>query len=29
VFERALDKYFQGRRDDKTLRLLDMAPDAE
>jgi len=25
VFERLLDKYFQGRRDDKTLRLLGIA----
>jgi hypothetical protein len=24
VFERLLEKYFQGERDDKTLRLLDI-----
>ena len=29
VFERLLDAYFQGRRDDKTLRLLGITPDAE
>ncbi len=29
VFHRLIDKYFQGRRDDKTLRLLGIAPDAK
>lgn len=29
VFERLLDKYFQGGRDDKTLRLLGITRDAE
>ena len=28
VFDRLLDKYFQGRRDDRTLRLLGVAPEA-
>jgi uncharacterized protein (DUF1810 family) len=28
VFDRLLGKYFQGERDDKTLRLLDVAPEA-
>ena len=28
VFDRLLDKYFQGARDDKTLRLMGVAPDA-
>ena len=28
VFDRLLDKYFQGRRDGKTLRLLGIAPKA-
>jgi uncharacterized protein (DUF1810 family) len=27
VFDRLLDKYFQGGRDDRTLRLLDVAPE--
>jgi uncharacterized protein (DUF1810 family) len=26
VFDRLLDKYFQGRRDDRTLRLMGVAP---
>ena len=29
VFDRLLDKYFQSRRDDKTLGLLGFAPEAE
>jgi uncharacterized protein (DUF1810 family) len=29
VFERLLDKYFQGRRDSNTLRLLGIAPETE
>jgi uncharacterized protein (DUF1810 family) len=29
VFERLLHKYFQGRRDNKTLRLLGVAPETE
>ncbi len=29
VFERLLEKYFQGRRDDKTLLLLGNAPEVE
>lgn len=29
VFERLLDKYFQGERDQKTLRLLGLAPDGK
>jgi uncharacterized protein (DUF1810 family) len=29
VFERLVDKYFQGRRDSKTLRLLGVAPGTE
>ncbi len=28
VFERLLDKYFRGERDDKTLRLLGIVPEA-
>jgi len=28
VFDRLLTKYFRGERDDKTLRLLENAPDA-
>ncbi len=28
VFQRLLDKYFQGQPDDRTLRLLGMAPEA-
>ena len=28
VFHRLLDKYFQGKRDGKTLQLLDLAPKA-
>ena len=28
VFDRLLDKYFQGARDDKPLRLMGVAPDA-
>jgi uncharacterized protein (DUF1810 family) len=28
VFDRLLDKYFQGTRDDKTLRLIGVARDA-
>jgi uncharacterized protein (DUF1810 family) len=28
-FDRLLDKYFQGRRDEETLRLLGVAPDAK
>ena len=28
VFERLLDKYFQGERDEKTLRLLGIAPES-
>ena len=27
VFDRLIDKYFQGRRDDKTLRLLGITPE--
>src|SRR5262245_66336781 len=27
VFERLLDKYYQGARDDRTLRLMDAAPE--
>jgi uncharacterized protein (DUF1810 family) len=29
VFDRLLDKYFQGRRDDRTLRLMRVAPETE
>ena len=29
VFEQLLDRYFQGERDDKTLRLLGIAPDVK
>jgi uncharacterized protein (DUF1810 family) len=29
VFERLLDKYFQGTRDDKTLKLISVGPKAE
>ena len=29
VFERLLDKYFQGGRDDRTLRLMGIAPETE
>ena len=29
VFDRLLDRYFQGGRDDKTLRLLGIAPEAK
>jgi uncharacterized protein (DUF1810 family) len=29
VFERLLDKYFEGKRDDKTIRLLDVASQSE
>lgn len=29
VFERLLDKYFHGERDDKTFRLLGIAPDVK
>ncbi len=29
VFDRLLDKYFQGRRDDRTLRLMGVAPETE
>jgi uncharacterized protein (DUF1810 family) len=29
VFDQLLDKYFQGERDGKTLRLLGIAPDVE
>jgi uncharacterized protein (DUF1810 family) len=29
VFERLLDKYYQGERDGKTLRLLGIAPEAK
>jgi uncharacterized protein (DUF1810 family) len=29
VFDRLIDKYFQGRRDGKTLRLLGMEPEAK
>ena len=29
VFHRLLDKYFHGKRDEKTLRLLGIAPDDE
>jgi uncharacterized protein (DUF1810 family) len=29
VFDRLLDKYFQGERDDKTLRLLGVAPEVK
>jgi uncharacterized protein (DUF1810 family) len=29
VFERVLDKYFQGRRDSRTLSLLGIAPETE
>jgi uncharacterized protein (DUF1810 family) len=28
VFERLLDRYYQGERDSQTLRLLEIAPDA-
>jgi uncharacterized protein (DUF1810 family) len=29
VFDRLLNKYFEGGRDDRTLRLMGVAPDAE
>ena len=29
VFERVLDKYFQGQRDGKTIRLVGVAPETE
>jgi uncharacterized protein (DUF1810 family) len=29
LFERVLDKYFRGERDDATLRLMDVAPDTD
>ena len=29
VFHRLLDKYFQGGRDDRTLRLVGIAPETE
>jgi uncharacterized protein (DUF1810 family) len=29
MFERIIGKYFQGRRDGKTLRLLGIAPESE
>jgi uncharacterized protein (DUF1810 family) len=29
VFDRLLDKYYQGNRDDKTLRLLGIAPEVQ
>jgi uncharacterized protein (DUF1810 family) len=29
VFDRLIDKYFQGRRDGKTLHLLGIAPEAK
>jgi hypothetical protein len=29
VFDRLLGKYFQGQRDDKTLRLVGMTPEVK